>query len=317
MEKTSDEIRLSYTNLEINEMLKSPDRVPGSWSCHYNQNEGFFLKLPKAVTVPHFPVYHKIEQTNPSADYLKALKSFLSDVVSQAPQVFEGLTYFFDPAEIFHPCFFQLYKLGDLHFLYLVRLDLSYKANEAEIVGAGTNDITHKFVTNHLFIECDFIPLDEVVLNNGRVQAFKIKQYISQTWIGETGRGYFLQGIWMDEELTRFFSRLFIPAGRRSYPYFPFTCKYKTVCHTVINVDPDGRKRHLPYLIKAIDFLNPRLMDIQKSLKNKEFNEALPEFIKMKKEVPEYWSGVWGSLVVTPYLNDKDMKEFLVEFRSN
>jgi len=308
MEKTSDEIRLSYTNVDINEMLKTPTRVPGSWTCHYNQNESFFLKLPSPFTVPHFPVYHRIEETHPSLEYLSALKAFLSEVIPQVPQVFEGLTYFFDPTEIFHPCFFQLYRVGDQHFLYLIRLDLTYKANEGEIIGAGTNDISHKYITQNLFLESDFIPLEEVILSNGRMQAFKIKQYISQTWIGETGRGYFLQGIWMDEELTRFFSRLFIPEGRRSYPYFPFTCKYKTICHTVLNLEPEGRKRHLPFLIKAIDFLVPRLSDIQKSLKNKEFSEALPEFIKMKREVPSYWNNIWNSLTVTPYLNDRDIK---------
>ena len=237
----------------------------GSWTSHYNQNESFFLKLPDKITVPHFPVYHNIELTTPSSEYINALKTLLSDIVSMVPQVFDGLTYFFDPTEIFSPCFFQLYKAAGQNYLYLVRLNIGFKANEGDIIEAGGNDITHKYVTDHLFLESDFIPLEDVSIVNGRIHYFKITQYIQQTWVGEKGRGYFLRGIWLDEELTKFFSRLFIPAGKRSYPYYPFTCKYKTICHSVLNLDPAGRRRHLPFLVKAIEFLKPRLGQIETS----------------------------------------------------
>ncbi len=36
----------------------------------------------------------------------------------------------------------------------------------------------------------------------------------------------------MDADLTKFFSKLFLPAGKKTYPYYPYLCKYKTVCQS-------------------------------------------------------------------------------------
>ena len=93
----------------------------------------------------------------------------------------------------------------------------------------------------------------------GKVVAFVVKQTISQNWIGETGKGYLVRGIWMDSELTKFFSKLFLPTGKRTYPFYPFTCRYKTRLHDRPRIPhPIPGEKLLPYLHRALSRFSPR-----------------------------------------------------------
>ena len=314
MEKILNEIRLNYTDTEINSILKNSNEDYGKSEKHFNQNEEFFLKLDKDFIVPSLPVHHDIKSAKPSKEYLNGIKDILEQLCAFIPQIFTNLIYFFDPGEILRPCFFQLFRLGDKQFLYLMRIDLTFRIHESEMLNQGSNDFTPEFSSRNLFLEADFIPLQEVKSINNKIAAFIVNQTVSQTWIGETGRGYFVQGIWIDQELTKFFSKLLIPNGIRSYPYYPFSCKYRTICHTVVNLDLDGRKKHLPLLVRAMNFLVPRMREIEKTLKNAEFSIELPYFVEQKKETPPQWKETWKDLSIKPYLNVKDMKEFKIDF---
>ncbi len=139
----------------------------------------------------------------------------------------------------------------------MLRVDLMMRATESRVTERGTNDLTPAYASNHLFLEASIIPLEEVVRQGDRVKGFRIRQTISQTWIGEFGRGYFQQGIWMDADLTKFFSRLFLPVNKKTYPYYPYQCRYKTVCQSVIGLDPDSRAKAVPLLQRSLDFLLP------------------------------------------------------------
>ncbi|MCK5153517.1 MAG: hypothetical protein KAQ93_04095, partial [Spirochaetales bacterium] len=216
--------------------------------------------------------------------------------------------------EIFHPCFYQVYKYKEQLYLYLIRLDLLFKPGDGTIVEPGSNDITNVYKTRHLYLESDLIPITGYSSGNGKITGFNIEQIISDTWIGESGRGYLLEGIWMDVELTKYFSRLFLPIGKKTYPYYPFTCKYRTFCHTLTDLSLNGRKKHLLYLHTARAFALPLIGDIQDELKKESFNSNLPTFREMHKKVPPFWINVWKNLNIKTYLNSKDMKEFLVEF---
>jgi hypothetical protein len=147
----------------------------------------------------------------------------------------------------------------------------------------------------------------------GRVKAFKIHQLVSNTWIGETGRGYFVHGVWMDGGLTRFFSRLFLPEGARTYPFFPIFCKYKTICASVPSPGPEARRRILPLLHRAISLLNPEMERIQAALKTGEFSDSLPEFLELKARVPSAWQEVLKGYGARSYLNGREMKEYSLE----
>ncbi|RKX78594.1 MAG: hypothetical protein DRP87_05880 [Spirochaetes bacterium] len=316
MEQIEGKIVINYTDNEINRIIQSISNSGQnvSFTRHFNQNEEFFIKLKSELKVPHLPIHHDVRMKQPSESYLKTLRKFLSELIPLLPEVFEGLTYFFDPGEILRPCFFSIQKTNRGNILYLLRLNLFFKTHEGEIIEKGTNDTTPEYRTNHLFLEGDLIPLEKIIFKNGDIEAFQIKQTISDTWIGETGRGYFVQGIWMDNDLTKFFSKLFIPRGKRIYPYYPFICKFRTIVHNLVDLSPVGRSRHLAYLENVLDFLAPEIEAIQDSLRNSEFSEDLPSFKELKDKIPPEWEKIWESFTVKPYLNDRDMKEFIVEY---
>ena len=313
MEKISNEIRLYYSDPEINETLKNNNGKPTGYTRHFNQNEEFFINISQEIRFPHFPIHHDVRVTKPSSDYLDNLRTLIGELTTHIPEVFENLVYFFDPAEIMRPCFFQLYRIGEQQYVYLLRLDLMFRTHEHTIIEPGNNDWTAAFASHNIFLEADLIPLDSTKTLDGKMQSFQIMQTISQTWIGQTGRGYFVQGIWMDNELTKFFSKLLSPNGRSLYPYYPFTCKYRTICHNVLDLSFEGRKKHLPYLHKALSYLRPKMNAVEKALKNVEFTTELPAFKEMKSSVPDYWNNIWDSVKVNRYLNNNDMREYRID----
>ncbi len=313
METTLNNIAISYTNKQIDNIL-AVESKKDTFTNHFNHNEEFFIKLKSEITVPHFPIHHDSGNTTPEKTYMDALEKLLKQIIPFTSSIFSNLTYFFDQSEIFHPCFYQVYKYKEQLYLFLIRLDLHFKPSDGIIVEAGSNDVTNAYKTNHLYLESDLIPITGYSSKNGKITGFKIEQNISDTWIGESGRGYLLEGIWMDLELTKYLSRLFIPAGKKIYPYYPFTCKYRTICHTLADLSVNGRKKHLLYLHTARAFALPIIEDIQEELKHDSFNSNLPTFRKMHQKVPVFWINVWKNLSIKTYLNSKDMKEFLVDF---
>lgn len=309
-----NEIRLNTTDKQVSQLIKSlPDRE-GGYTAHYDQNEDFFIKLEEPIVVPHFPIHHDVKIAQPTAEYRESLLRLLEQMSERVPQVFRNLTYFFDPKDNLRPSFFQVFKVGDSHYLYLMKIDLKFRTHDADIVVSGTNDLTAEYRSRKIFLDAVLIPLEEVVNNNGGgPESFLVRQTISSTWIGETGRGYMVQGIWMDHDLTKFFSKLFVPKGRRFYPYYPFICRYRTVCHALVHLSPEGRREHVPSAHRALQFIVPEIHTIENALRNAEFSEELPLFQELKGRVPDYWREVFETLKVSMYLNEHDMKEFLVE----
>ncbi|MFO7849152.1 MAG: hypothetical protein R6V67_04245 [Spirochaetia bacterium] len=318
MDKSLSEIPVTFTDRRINTLLKqeTDSGDAPAYSKHFTQNEEFFLSLSSDFTVPQFPIHHDIEKSRPEPQYIDSLRNLLEQVVPLAPNLFNGLTYFFNPTDTMKPGFYQIYKIKDRLFLYLLQLDISFRTHYGKIVDKGGNDKTHRYTTKQLFIDNDLIPLETYRESEGGIRSFVIEQLVTQTWVGEEGKGYFIQGIWIDRELTKFFSKLFLPKGKRTYPYYPFPCKHRTLCHSVLNFDSEGRRRHLSYAYRARDFLLPHFDDIQHTLKNQNFSEDIPLFKKIKEEVPDWWNDVWEPLTVKAYLNDRDMKEFAVDYPS-
>lgn len=304
---------LYYTDNDINKLISQIKEGGIQGSKHYTQNEEFFLKLPEEYPIPSLPIHHDVRVSKPSAEYLHLVKGILSDLIKLEPALFNGLTYYFDPKDILRPGFFQLYKLGDRHYLYTLKIDLNFHPGSMEILCKEGNDRTPFIRTDRLFLSSEIIPIERVHRENDRIIGFDVFTIISKTWIGETGRGYFVKGIWIDNELTKFFSKLFIPKGIKCYPYYPFRCIYRSICQEVIHPTPERRKTLLPYLHKAIEFLNPHLEKIQTSIKNQGFSDNNPIFQKMKTQVPPYWNKLFQSLKVTTYLNDQEQREFEID----
>jgi hypothetical protein len=316
MDQSVNEIRLAYIDPGINDLLAGipADTARPLFKKKFNQNEEFFLSLPEEFYVPHFPIHHDVRADVPRADYIASMRDLVAQLVVALPAEFEGLSYFFDPAEVLKPCFYRIYRVQDSLFLYLMRVDLLFRASHGEVVQPGTNDLTPVYRSRNLFLESDLIPIDAVMAEMGRTKGFKVRQTISQTWIGETGQGYMVRGIWMDSELTKFFSKLFLPAGKRTYPFYPFSCKYKTVCMTVAEPDAETRKRLLPFLHRAVEFLVPEMETIQNALKGRTFAEDIGEFREIKARVPALWDDFMKNLAIAPYLNENGLKEYDIEF---
>jgi hypothetical protein len=316
VEARANELRVGASDATVNEILSrpAPNGAPPP-AMHFNQTEDFFLGLERPFTVHSVPIHHDIADPHPTERYSGALRRMLAELAPLAPRVFSGLTYYFDPADVLHPTFFRVYRVEEAQYLYLLKIDLSFRSQESEILERSTNDVTATYRTSHLFLESLFVPIAGVNTEGERIVSFAVDQTISQTWIGETGRGYFQQGIWMDLDLTKFFSKLFVPAGKRLYPFYPFVCKLKTVCQTVVEHGNEARRARLPYLHGAVQFLKPHLPEIQEALRGSPFSENLDAFRRIKAEVPPSLSGVWAEYHVEAYLNAKDMKEYRLERR--
>ncbi len=305
-------LRIPYTDPSINTLLSSlPEEYPCTYTRHFNHLEEFFLKLDSSFVVPSFSIHHDVRCTEPTPSYLENLHRILHALGALLPSLFRGLTYGFDPTEVMRPLFYRVYTWeGDL-FLYLLRLDLSAHLQEVEVLQKGTNDTTPVYRSRRLYLEADIIPLEGK--EKDQEGYFRIKHLISQTWVGEEGRGYFVQGIWIDRDLSKFFTRLFIPPGSRLYPYYPYNSRYRTLCLSIPFPEVSRRETFVPLLHRGIHFLSPYLPRIEETLKKTAFSENLELYQQIKLTVPGEWYKEWMSIHVRPYINEFDMKEYVLE----
>lgn len=313
MPQTDNVIRCTYTDPGINDLLNEAGEQAGVFSRHYNQVEELFFRFQKEYAVPQLPIHHDVRVPVPERRYVELLMEILEQLIPLAPQMFSDLTYLFDPTEILRPSFFHLYSLKTNRYLYLLRLDLMYHPQEHELIQRGSNDLTAAYSSDSLFLEAACIPIREIQTQGGEIRTFVIDQTISNTWVDEIGRGYLVQGIWIDNDLTKFFSKLFLPAGKRTYPFYPYICKYKTICLNFINPDPQTREKLLPYLHDALEYLRPVMPRIEASLKGSDFSESNETFKELKQRVPLPWVQIWKDLQLETYLNSRDMKEYRID----
>jgi hypothetical protein len=306
-------IRCTYTDPTINQLLKQAGSDAGAFSCHYNQVEEFFFRFERNFSVPQLPIHHDIRAPAPEPRYLQLLAQVLEQLIPLAPQMFGDLTYMFAPTEILRPSFFHLYRFDSSQYLYLLTLDLMYRPQAHSVIQKGSNDLTAAYSSDCLFLEAVCIPVREVRAQSGKISAFVVDQTISNTWVEEIGRGYLVQGVWMDKDLTKFFSKLFLPEGKRTYPFYPYICKYKTVCQNLIDPDPKRREELLPYLHKALQYLRPVMPEIEAALKGRDFSENLEIFRRLKRAVPASWKKIWKGLDLKMYLDSRDMKEYRID----
>jgi len=309
----SNEIRASYSDPAMDALLGGVGDEQRPLTRHFTQSEEFFLKLEEELTVPQFSIHHDVRQPRPSPAYLASLLEVTGQVARLAPQVLKGLSWFFDPTEILRPGFYRLATCEGRPYLCLLRIDLVMRPSEATVIARGTNDTTPQYRSRRLFLESTVIPLAEAAEENGPARAFRVRQTISQTWIGEQGRGYFVQGIWMDADLTRFFSKLLLPPKRSTYPYYPYQCRYKTVCHSSIRFSPRARAESVPALHRCLGLLVPVMDRIEEAMKGTQFSEQMELFQELKRMVPASWYEEWESFRVEAYLNESEKKEFRID----
>jgi hypothetical protein len=323
MEERADTIAITFTKAyDVSGDFASPPPGPGSvsggasapsYTRHFTQTEDYFIRFPDEYRTPRFRIHHDYRVREPRKEYLAALEETFASLMPKAPDVFAGLTYFFDPQEIFKPCFYRLYRTDEALFLYLLRLDFGYRPHYQTIVDRGDNDVTHVARTRELFLEPLLIPLARAEYEGDRLVKAVIRPLFSETWIGEYGRGYRVQGVWMDNDLTKFFTRLFTPPDRRLYPYYPFLCKYRTVCASPAGFTEGEREALASYLDRALGFLHPVLSGIQDALKGSSFSEELSIFRVLRPRVGELGPQPGPRVRIRVYLTPDGLKEYQIE----
>jgi len=313
MDQILNIVSIRHTDNEINGIIEKCKEQQAEYAMHFSQNEEFFLRIAKAITIPHLRIHHNIKNPLPDKGYTEVLASVIEAIIPFIYPVLEDTRYFFDPLEPLRPVFYKHYIIEERIFLYMARLDISFKPHDCEILESGGNDITHIFRTDNIFLDVDILPVDKIVNRDNSHTDYIIRQSVSQTWIGETGRGYFIQGIWMDSELTKFFTRLFLPEKSLSYPYYPFPCKYRTITHFPLKFAPEKRNRHVEILDRSYNFLDPYMREIEEEFKNNVFSPQSALFREIKGKIESRWYDDFSKLKVKRYLNSRGMKEYELE----
>lgn len=309
----SGKIPIRYSDTAINELLSTPTSGSSAVQRHFSHTGELFLRFNDPIDVVSYPIHHDSASNEPSEELQHAVRSVVSQLHRQAPGMITGLTHIFDPSDIFHPALCRFFRIENQTYAFLFRIDLEYRPQRAELVERTNNTRTAHFRTRDVFVEMDLVPLRAASREQGRITALSVEQSVSETWIGETGRGYMRSGIWLDRDLSLFFSRLFTPEGRRTFPYQIFTCKYRTIAHTACYLDLEQLKKSVPLLHRARTFLLPRLRDIESALRSvaqNGFTEELPQFRVMRQLVSEEWSLIWKEFDIQVYLTEDDKREF-------
>lgn len=309
MSRNTSRIDFSYTEDSITRILRRDSEAPDTGnrlhSCCYNQNEDQFLELTEPLEIPAFPVHHSIDNPLPPPGYVENMAALCSYLIKNCPQLTADTTWFFDPSAIHTPSFFRIVSFEDQLYLYLLMIDLTCRPLECEIIEQGTNNRTHSYRTKRLYFECDYFPLQKADVKNGTIT---LKQTIPVTWKGEAGQGYMIHGIWMDADINKFFSKLILPLNKRNHPYYPITCKQHCVTMNAFG-------QSSPELLHRIrEFIEPALNEILQDLQTTPFSELMPLFKKLKAAIPPEFGKRWENLAVRNFLNERDQKEYTVEF---
>ena len=309
----SGRIPVRFSDPEINSILAEETSGPSRVARHFSHTGELSLRFEEPIEIPAYSIHHDTSQDSPSKDLRDAVRRVVRQARDLAPELFGGLTHIFDPSDIVHPALVRFFRIENQTYAFVIRVDLDYRPQRADLIARENNTRTPLFTTRDLFVEMDLVPIKSAERVDGEVKALSVEQSVSETWIGETGRGYMRSGIWLDRDLSLFFSKLFTPSQIRTYPYQIFTCKYRSVAHTACYLNLDELRRSVPLLHKARRFLLPRMREIEGALRSvaqNGFSEDLPQFRIMKDLVSEDWNRIWSEFSIEAYLNEDDKREF-------
>jgi hypothetical protein len=275
----------------------------------FTQEEDFFLVLERPFVVDSFPIHHDVDEPRPSDRYRDMVRAVVREWTEQIPGVFRGLSWFFDPKDLFHPLFLQLLTARDKHYLYLLRPDLTFRGRHDEVLDRGGNDVTPRYSSRHLFLESEVLPLSDWE-SKPEQKLLSLVKLFQMTWQGESGRGYFVTARWLDQEITRVLSRAAFPPGTKTYPHFPLRCRHETLSVRCLTPTPEGRRKSAAVLEAALPLVEPWAERIQTGLKDDAYREDHPLIAELRGQWGDKLSTRWGTFRLEPYLNDHDQKEY-------
>lgn len=308
MEKSCDFV-LGASDPEVTGRLRAVDGLVPPWDRRFTQDEDFFLVLERPYVVDPFEIHHDVQNLSPSDRYLRVIRSLVQAWTEQVPGIFQGLSWFFDPKDLFHPLFLQILTARDKRYLVVLRPDLTFRGRHGEIVDRGGNDTTPRFTTRTLFLESEVLPLDSIESLPGekRIRLTKLFPY---TWQGETGRGYFVTGRWLDQEITKLLSKAAFAPGTRVFPAYPLRCRFETLSCRCLTPTNEGRRRTAALMEAAWPLVSPWSERIQTDLKAEPFREDHPLLGLLQQQWSDRLESRWGPFRLEPYLNETDQKEY-------
>jgi hypothetical protein len=303
MEKLCDLV-LGASDAEVASGLKSlSDHVP-ELDRRFTQEEDFFLLLPQPFVVDSFDIHHDVHDKAPPQRYLSMIRSVVRAWGGQLPGVFRGLSWYFDPKDLFHPLFLQVLAAGGKHYLYMLRPDLTFRGRYGQQLERGGNNTTPRFETRALFLESEVVPLETWQSTPDEKRLFLAKIF-DETFQGESGRGYFATGRWIDNEISRLLSRAALPQGKRTFPHFPLRCRHRTLSVRCVLPSAEGRRRSASNLEAAWPLVEPWAERIQLGLKAEPFADDHPLIEALRGDWGDRLSARWGAYQLEPYLNNE------------
>ena len=303
---------IGNTDDELNNLLASTSASMAAYRCYYSENEEMFLRFERPFMVPSLPVHHNIYKPKPVQVYTDAILTIAKGILQSLPGLLSGLKYYFDPVNFHYATFYNLSMVGKSYYVYHLKINVAFDPRYNRAAGERINDFFPAFETNAFRIEADIIPIKKRGYING-VPALLIDENISDTWVGEQGRGYPARGIWIDREVNKFFSRLFIEDNKRIYPFYPLTCKYRTICQSLNVFSQEARMQRLEAHHLIRNFIVKYLPDIEAALSRKEFSQDIEVYKRIKEQIPKNLTNIWTATSVSMHLNAEGMREYYVE----
>lgn len=246
----------------------------------FNEEGRFFFRVPIAISIPSFPVHHDLHNETPPDDYTARLVSILNELTAQVPELFAGTRMYFDPARAFQPFFQRLLSTSAPPMALRVQLDLRVQPEHDQIIRSADNDYTAEYITRDIYADAELVPVKE--------DGLTIEQLLNPTWIGERGRGYTAQGIWIDRDITRFFTALVEPAPARLYPYYPFSSRFRSLTHR----PPSWKQRDVELSTERLRQMSaavvPLIPDIEHTFRTRSFSRDLPLLQELSGCIPPW-----------------------------
>lgn len=308
MDKACDFL-LGAADPEVAGRLKTLSGDPSVLDRRFTQEEEFFLHLDQPFVVEPFEIHHDPLDPVPAPRYLSVIRSLVESWSAQVPGVFQGLSWFFTPQDLFHPVFVQVLSARGMRHLSVLRADLTFRGRYAEVLDRGTNDRTPRYSTQSLFVDAEVFPLDEV-RTEGPFRKVFLSKLFSSTWTGETGDGYQRTGQWIDQEVTRLLSRAALAPGTRAFPHYPLRCTRGTLAVRTATPTAEGRRRAAFVLETAWPLVTPWADRILTGLGAEPFHEDHPLVAELRSAWAGRLEGQWPGFRLMASLNSHDQKEY-------
>ncbi len=280
-------------------------RDPPGTTRHFTEDEEHFIRLPGSIHVSSFPIHHDVRRREPDDDYVSRLYYVVDQLVRWVPELFADTSFEFDPARTLRPVFSRPVDDAPTPTRLVVHIDLAARPGHADRIEPARNNYTSEYYSRDVFVEIDLVPTVA-----GETQPQRL---INETWIGERGRGYFAQGIWIDRDLTKFLSALVEPEEHPLYPYYPFSCRFRSVTHAPPAWSGSELSRAAQRLSEVLAAVTPWLREIESVLRGAPFSRELELFRSLREAISDWVRRSFGAIRTRAYLTEEDRKEYVLE----